>query len=247
MLSAPLLSRWHSHAGVLVLSGLREICWLFRAESNSLGIGRGKEAGVSEVGDDQMEEQDAYEEIAAGLSPEGQRMFGKDVTRLKRWKVEKAEKRRVEEVGRKIDDLHDKFIGALRRGDYKPTTIEEDIKAMVVEQKNWWTPAVEQQKETDMLDEPIGAEEASRDAYPVEVTHEALRSLEDLETKIITLRNRLGVVLKDRPSIAVPAVDPQDAPASENRSSLMQILNRVPSKVSDLDNMVQLIIEDIDL
>ena len=186
-----------------------------------------------------MFERDALTEINETLIPEGQRIVAKIIARSECLKAEAAKKTKWAEMARKVDELHKGFAEELRKAKY---AIGVDL-ATGDDYSKWWTPAVEQQKETDMIEEQ---QEAGRDAYPVQEAGQVLMGLEALETQIITLRNRLGALLRPRPSIQVPG-DALAKDDPDNRSELMRMLKRVPFKVSDLDNMVQLIIEDLDL
>ena len=186
-----------------------------------------------------MLERDALTEINETLIPEGQRIVAKIIARSECLKAEAAKKTKWAEMARKVDELHKGFAEELRKAKY---AIGVDL-ATGDDYSKWWTPAVEQQKETDMQNPET---EPSREAYPVQSIREVLINLEELETKIICLRNRLGVVLKPGPSIAVK-VDESPPAQPDGRSPLLCILDRVPSRVSDLNNLVQLIIEDVDL
>ena len=147
----------------------------------------------------------------------------------------------IREINEKVDELHRKVAEEMRK--QQVGKIDDHIIGFGPA-PDWWTTAVEQQKENDMMDEEMT--NTARDAYPVQATHEVLMNLEELETKIKCLRDRLGVILKPRLNKAVPDDGPMKPPQT-TRSPLMSVIERASPKITDLDNMVQLIIEDLDL
>ena len=123
--------------------------------------------------------------------------------------------------------------------------IEKEVHGIDRTPNDWWTPAVEQQKETDMSNPEL---EASRESYPIDGLNEVKNLIGELGGRVGELGARISPILN--PIAPTPdkggALDP-GTPEPPTRSLLMDVIESLNEDARMVISAVEYLLNRLDL